>query len=260
MRRSSSLPHFTRQLKSLGGWSCGAPAPAPLPKALLAATVAEAAYLVELCREADREVDHGAIGATEQSVQLRREVLAAFGAAFERQAFDLCGILAESLFVSEHCKVLKSIAFDASTCAGGTLGASCEAASSFLREIFAAEIISEGAAPLCGAIGCRVLVRLLVQRWLKALCRSPRRPGSAAALAAAAAADKASLDRLAALWGVSLEAKDIKSDMLAPIRELQSMLTDPTSDIVAMGTARLEVMLSVEVARALGAVVRGVAK
>lgn len=257
IRRSSSLPALTRQLKSLGGRSFGAPTPAPPPKALVAATVAEAIYLAELCREAHREADHGATGTTEQSVQLRREVLATFRAAFERQASELCGILAETHFVSEHRKVLKGIALDKE---GGTLETSCAAASSFLEEIFVLEDISEGAAPLCGALGCRALVGLLVQRWLKAFRRTPRRSASAAVLAVAAAADRAALERLAALWGTSLEAKDTKLDILAPVRELQSMLADPTPDIVAMGTARLEVMLGADSARALGALVRGVAK
>jgi len=238
---------LNKVLSRLGKQERGSPS-TPASRAAGAAAVAEAARLTSFCREAQVELT------PTPDTDVCLDVLLAFAGAFEREGSQLCAFVAEAHFAELHRQTLKEISFGSSFHEASRLVGVCEVARSFLDETLA-NPDTFGSAQICDAV-----IRKIVQHWIRAFRRGPPRLASQTASSATTSmdADMALLRQLSAQFGaealwVSAASTD---DPLQPLREVRQMLSDPSTENISLGAARLEAVLGVEGGAALASAVR----
>jgi len=211
-----------------------------------AAAVAEAARLTSFCRTAQP--------ASQANATVCEDVLLAFAGAFEREGAHICTFLAETHFLETHRQTLAEVRFGNSRCASPKLTAVCEAARGFLDATLE-HPTSPGAAQICDA-----LIRTIVQHWLRAFRRGPPKLSvtTVGGLTTCITADVAGLRQLAARFGAEAiwASSSPQEDPLQPMSEVRQMFSDPSSEGLSFGAARLEVMLGDERGQALASAVR----
>jgi hypothetical protein len=239
-RASSRLLDVAR--RALKGLPCTGEPAVDLPCVeVLAEAADDAARLATFCREADVPFAATCI-----------EVLASFADAFEREASEVCTVIAEVHFQSAHDFVLSRIAFKsrellskaaaevpspegvaaASAAATGAHntgvldGALLDAARRFMDEAFGET------SPLCQRFACDAVTCILVKRLSRAVCEARPRlfgsvPGVAAVVAGVVEADEAALRCFGASWGAEQHWREERLGPLLPLVGLIRRLRQP---------------------------------
>lgn len=236
-RRRALKRHFG-EVRSSAGHSA---VPA---RGAVASAAAEAAAISEFCHEAVQTAGSDARPA------VCTEVLAAFAGAFRRESAALCSALAEVHFASEFAKEMKGVTFatkaNKETEAGpGALNELCTAASTFMRETLA------GTSQLCQGLASDALLQLLVRHWVRKFLRSLPRCSSHPQLPKALAADEASLQEFAGKWGASAVCRDGAPSPISVLCDVGSLLRNPSPELMAAASVRLEPLLGAEPAQSL---------
>lgn len=204
----------------------------PVPRTTLLAEAGEAATLAEFCKR------HKVTEGPERANAVCNDMLASFGAAFERECTLLGMILAESHFVANRPAEMQSIGFGQRQLKEalpqhGALGGVIVPAEGFLEEVCA------GTSALCGRLLCEALAQTLRDHWVGKFCRRPPRLSSCP-LRQAVHADEVALQGLALKWGADGSRPSPLSTLLQPFVEVKAILMDSTPEHVTLCSQRLQ--------------------
>jgi len=225
------------------------------PLADLAMAAAESSSLAEFCHNA--QVTDGPSTTT----TVCNDMLTSFAGAFEREGAQLCAIIAEVYFAKKSSQEIKNISFHSrrhKDSEGGSLTNACNAAVDFLSETCGdgPRAMFSGLPPLFGRLTCDAVIRFLCHCWIRQFCRRPPRLSGCPTLPLVISADASTLLGLAKKWGADARWNGVTSNPLGPMQEVCSMIRDPSSELMAMCTARLEVALGDELGSALAEAAR----
>jgi len=202
-------------------------------------------------------------------------VLTVFAGAFEREAAELCAMLAQVHFRSACRQTLQSIAIStpslsrslsgrrSSSRSGrsgsisgahrgqqrdkkplGSLEAACTAAAGFVEDLLGGDA---QAPQLFRELLCTAVTWVLVRRWARSFCRAAPRLAGSAALLNAVAADEASLCQLSKKWAVQDRWGAAGfSNPIKPLMEATVLLGSPVEQIRAKCTQNLQASLGEE--------------
>lgn len=205
----------------------------------VAAAAAEAVNLAKFCSDACLT-----------SIVARKgccaDALHAFSGAFDREAEQLCQLVAEKHFVAAHRRTLNRMSFSSRREQNqqAVVAGACGAARSFLDEL------ATGAASQASGHICDAVIKVIVLYWLRAFRLKPPTLSrdSVASITIPFTADEAALRQLAARFGAESiwAGRQSSEEPLQPMREVRTMLSDPSEERLSLGTDRLEVVLGRE--------------